>query len=179
MSSITNGRLVARNVRRPLRRAGPRAHGHHNRRGALLPRPGHWSRPDAMLFYFAQQDARSYQVARSRAPATTCRIASVTSAGWSSWMKWPLWLAMVNRALGNERGQVLLHPEPHPLESVTGPIRHLLLKRTAVRQDRQRQGAEGLVCPRLASLSGAPFRIQPFEVVVIFQPLGGLLPATH
>src|SRR5918997_5998281 len=48
----------------------------------------------------AQQELMSYQVSGLRTPATTWRIAWITSSGWSWWMSWPLSLATVKRAFG-------------------------------------------------------------------------------
>ena len=39
-------------------------------------------------------------MAGCRTPTTTCRIASITSSGWSWWMSWPLSLATKKSAFG-------------------------------------------------------------------------------
>jgi hypothetical protein len=92
--ALTFGIYVVYDLANPLRHLFRRAHHHllhsHTIRTVfpLATLPGNLARTMECSGYFEQHEVRSFHVLGSRTPVTTCRIASLTSAGWSCWMLW-------------------------------------------------------------------------------------------
>jgi len=116
--------------------------------------------------YFAQQAARSYQVSGARTPTTTGRIASVTTAGWSCWMKCWLCLAMLSRALGTRVARSCWLASARCSNASPGQSGISRICRAAVGQDGPRQRTKRGVHPRLTPLGEARVEVLALELRV-------------